>query len=353
MALKAIDFFCGIGGVTKGFLNMGIDVIAGVDIDIRCKETYEANNIRPNGTSSKFFAEDITNFDTKKISELLKPNDKLVLIGCAPCQPFTTITQNLKGRKKERGLLQCFSEIILKLKPEYLFLENVQGLNSPKNKIILDSFIESLHPHYNIEPRIVNAKNYGVPQSRKRMILFAKRDGKIDYPNITHGDKIGLKSVISLEKIISNLPKIKAGEQHAKLKNHVAGKLDKINLQRLKLQNKPGDGMEKWTIDLRLNSRKEGDYVGHKDVYARLRWNTPCGTLTTKFTSITNGRFAHPTQDRGLSILEGLIIQTFPKNYKMLFPAYTIQAKQIGNAVPVKLAEAFAKKVMEEEKMKF
>lgn len=353
MALKAIDFFCGIGGVTRGFLNKGIDVVAGIDIDISCKETYEKNNIRPNGTASKFLAEDITNFAIEKVKKLLSPDDTLVLIGCAPCQPFTRITQKLENREKERGLLQHFAEVILELKPIYLFLENVQGLNSPKNKEILNEFIEALKPHYILNPKVINAMNYGVPQSRRRMILFAKKDAEIDYPKQTHGNKEGLQKIITLDRVIADLPEIKAGEQHSELKTHISANLQEINLERIKLQTNPGDGMEKWTPDLYLHSRKNNDYVGHKDVYARLWWDRPSITLTTKFVSVSNGRFAHPTQNRGLSILEGLLIQTFPKDYQMLYPFVRGQAKQIGNAVPVKLAEAFAEKILEAENHKF
>jgi len=351
MGLKAIDFFCGIGGVTRGFLNRGIDVIAGIDNDINCKETYEANNIRPNGVPSKFLKEDISTLDIKKIKELIKPTDKLILIGCAPCQSFTGITKKLEGRKKERELLKCFSEIILKLHPEYIFLENVQGLKSPNNKKVLDSFIDSLRPFYDLKPQVINAMNYGVPQSRRRVILFAKRNGHVDYPTATHGKIKGQKELKSLYHAIGNLPPIMAASQHKELKTHVTSKLSELNLQRLKLQKNPGDGMEKWTRDLCLKSRKEGNYIGHRDVYARLYWYKPCGTLTTKFISISNGRFAHPSQNRGLSILEGLLIQTFPKNYKMLCPSLRAQAKQIGNAVPVKLAEAFATKIIQDSQL--
>src|SRR5688572_5766797 len=118
MALKAVDFFCGIGGVTRGFLNSGIDVVAGVDIDKTCKETYEANNIRPNGIPSRFICEDISDFDKTLLSNLYEGGDKLIVIGCAPCQPFTKITKNLEGRHKERNLLLNLSRIILDLKPE-------------------------------------------------------------------------------------------------------------------------------------------------------------------------------------------------------------------------------------------
>jgi DNA (cytosine-5)-methyltransferase 1 len=349
MALKAIDFFCGIGGVTRGFLNKGIDVIAGIDIDDNCRETYEANNIRVNGESSKFFTADITNFDVNLLRDLYAKDDKLIVIGCAPCQPFTKITKNLLGREKERGLLQCFSDTIQKLNPEYIFLENVQGLNSPDNKVVLDSFIQSLAPKYILTPKVIDASHFGVPQGRKRMILFAKKNGKIDYPTRTHGAGKGLKPIVTLENAIRKLPPISAGERHATLSTHVCNRLELISIQRLKHQKKPGDGMEKWPNNLQLPSRKDKQYSGHKDVYARLWWDRPCSTLTTKFCSISNGRFVHPEQNRGLSILEGLLIQTFPKNFKMLSPLIAKQARQIGNAVPVKLAEAFANKILEEE----
>ena len=346
MALKAIDFFAGIGGVTHGFLNAGIDVIAGIDIDETCKKTYETNNIRTNGCSSKFLCEDITKIDIKKIQQQITSKDSLVLIGCAPCQPFTKITKKLDGRINERGLLRSFAEVISKLKPEYLFLENVQGLNSPKNKEILIEFLDSLKPHYNLVPKIVNALNYGVPQSRRRIIMFGKRDSFIEFPKPTHGFDGGKKEPLTLYKAIGSLPEIKAGEKHSKMKTHSCAKLNPINLKRLTFQKAPGDVMDKWPEELQLKSRKIKEYKGHKDVYARLWWDKPSVTLTTKFVSVSNGRFAHPKQNRGLSILEGLLIQSFPKNYKLLSPFLRTQSKQIGNAVPVKLAEAFAKKIL-------
>lgn len=348
--LKAIDFFAGIGGVTRGFLNAGIDVIAGIDIDETCKSTYETNNIRPNGFCSEFICEDITKINVTSIQKLVSPRDKLVVIGCAPCQPFTKITKNLNSRTKERGLLQSFAEIILKLKPEYLFLENVQGLNSPKNKEVLKDFLDALRPDYELIPQIVNSINFGIPQSRKRIIMFGKRNSYIEFPKPTHGFDGKKKKPLTLYQAIGSLPEINAGEQHPKLKTHVCAKLDVVNIKRLSFQKKPGDIMDKWPSDLQLKSRKLKDYKGHRDVYGRLWWDKPSVTLTTKFVSISNGRFAHPEQNRGLSILEGLLLQSFPKNYKMLSPFLRQQSKQIGNAVPVKLAEAFAKKITEDFK---
>lgn len=347
MALKAIDFFCGIGGVTRGFLNKGIDVFAGIDIDESCKETYEANNVRSNGNPSRFLCEDITTFDKSKLAGFYSLDDKLIVIGCAPCQPFTYITKNLDGRHKERNLLLNFSRIILDLKPEYIFLENVEGLSSPKNKKILFFFINSLKPFYNLRPEVVDAANYGVPQLRKRMILFGKRNGYMSYPPETHG---GRKSpLVTVQEAIGHLPPIAAGERHSVLAGHVSQTLTPIGIERLKNQDTPGDGMEKWPTELQISSRKDKGYTGHKDVYARLWWDRPSGTLTTKFTSISNGRFAHPLQNRGLSLLEGLLIQTFPENYQLCSPYLRTNAKHIGNAVPVKLAEMFAQQILDSE----
>jgi len=349
MSLKAIDFFCGIGGVTRGFLNKGIDVVAGIDIDINCKETYESNNIRTNGMASKFFAEDITEFDLNQLLSLFNKEDKLIVIGCAPCQPFTKITKNLDGRAKERGLLQSFAEIIIKLKPEYIFLENVQGLNAPRNKEILQSFVNALKPSYNLNAKVVNASHYGVPQARKRIILFGKRNASISYPLPTYGLKKNLNPLKTVKDVIGDLPEIKAGEQHSKFTTHICCSLIEKSIERLKYQAKPGDGMRNWPLNLQLPSRVNKQYKGHNDVYSRLWWDRPSSTLTTKFLSISNGRFAHPEQDRGLSILEGLLLQTFPENFKMHSSALRTQARQIGNAVPVKLAEAFAEHILKEE----
>ena len=348
MALKAVDFFCGIGGATRGFLKAGIDVVAGIDVDITCKETYESNNKRVTGEPVKFFTEDITQFDSSRIKRFLNKDDKLIIIGCAPCQPFTHITPKLDGRKKERYLLHVFADIIKDLTPEYIFIENIHGLNSPNNKEILEDFLYSLKPEFNLVHKIVNASHYGIPQSRKRVIIFGKRYGDIEFPINTHGD--GLKKIVTLRDVIASLPKIKAGEQHNYYKEHVCAKLNAINLERLKYQKNPGDGMDKWPKVLHLPSRKEREYKGHNDVYSRLWWDRLCSTLTTKFVSISNGRFAHPEQNRGLSILEGLIIQTFGKTFVMNNRNLRVKSIQIGNAVPVKLAKVFAKKILDFEK---
>lgn len=348
--IKAVDFFCGIGGVTRGFLNAGIDVIGGIDIDGSCKETYQQNNIRPNGEKVEFFNENIADFNASKIRNKLKDGEKLILIGCAPCQPFTTITDTSESRKEERLLLDIFANKVIELDPEYIFVENVSSLKSDfnQNNKVLKSFLDKLSANnFILTSKVQNAANYGVPQNRKRLIIFGKKKSHISHPEPTHGENTN-NEVKTLEKVIGKLPSIEAGSSHPELKEHLAAKLTKRSLKRLEFQKQPGDGMETWPKELMIPSRRERDYSGHKDVYSRLWWDKPSSTLTTKFFSISNGRFGHPEQNRALSILEGLLIQSFPADYKLFDKRITAKAKQVGNAVPVKLAEVYAQKIIDD-----
>lgn len=232
------------------------------------------------------------------------------------------------------------------MNPDYLFIENVEGLKSDKNIEVLNDFIEELKPQYQISINVVNAANYGIPQNRKRLILFGKKNGLIDFPSITHGKNLKpFKTVFDTIKI---LPPIKAGEKSKFNNEHHSANLKEISFRRLKYQTKPGDGMEKWPIELQLPSRVDKGHQGHKDVYSRMFWNKPSPTLTTKFSSISNGRFAHPIQDRAISILEGLLLQTFPLEYQLFNDSVGLKSRQVGNAVPVRLAEVFAEKIIED-----
>lgn len=355
--IKAIDFFCGIGGVTAGFLDAGIDVVAGIDKDPDCKITYEHNHKRLNSVEPVPYLEhDISDpeFCLSRNDFDINENDILVAIGCAPCQPFTGITDVSDKRKNERSLLSIFAEKVRNLNPDYIFVENVSGLKSKKNgnSEVLNSFISDLRCQgYILNTKVVNAAHYGVPQNRKRLIIFGKKGEKIDFPKETHSSNNDKKRpLVTLRNVIQDLPPIDAGVKHEEIPNHVSAKLIDKSIERLSYQVNPGDGMDTWPEHLQLPSRKKS-YTGHNDVYARLSWNKPCSTLTTKFCSVSNGRFAHPEQNRALTIREGLRIQTFDsekRNFVLIDDRVSIMSRQIGNAVPVKLAEAFASKIMED-----
>ena len=186
-------------------------------------------------------------------------------------------------------------------------------------------------------PKIVYAEEYGVPQKRRRLILIASKIREIDFPIPTHGSQ-NKKPFVTVREAIGFLPKLKAGGESKKILNHKSAKLSDINLARIK-NIKEGQSIVNCTGALSLKCHEK--HKGHADVYGRLKWDEPSITLTTKCTSLSNGRFGHPEQNRALTPREAACIQTFPIDFEFKGSGLTSWGKQVGNAVPVKLAEAF------------
>lgn len=340
--IKAVDFFCGVGGVTKGLLNAGIDVICGIDNDPEAKKSFEENNIRPRGKSIEFIENDINKLEFKDLAKRLKKkrNDKFLFIGCAPCQPFTNINTIKKKRKKEKNYLLRFAEFIEFFKPDYVFVENVPGITAKKYGGKLNLFKKRLiHLGYAILDKNVNTKHYGIPQNRNRRILIASRKGEISFPEETHGK--GKEEYITIFDVFNNnnLKHLKAGESDPTDLLHRAANLSPENLWRIKHTLKDGGGREIWMKrkPVKCFLRHKNSY---KDVYNRMFWRKPSPTVTTRFNSLSNGRFGHPEEDRAISLREGALLQTFPDDYKFYGSMQTI-TKHIGNAVPVELARIF------------
>ena len=340
--IVAVDFFCGAGGVTKGLLNAGIDVICGIDNDPKIRSTYERNNIRPNRKNVEFIKSDINELSYESLKKTIQKEryDKLIFVGCAPCQPFTNINTIKEKRKEEMNYLLRFADFIDFFKPSFLFVENVPGITAEKYGGILDKFkkrIEKLGYHY-VDDNI-NAKKYGIPQNRNRRILIATLEGSISFPEQTHGK--GKSDYISISKVLEkyNLKPLKAGEMDPNDQLHRAANLNKDNLWRIKNTPKDGGGREIW-----MKSKPISCFLKHinsyKDVYNRMYWNKPSPTITTRFNSLSNGRFGHPVEDRAISLREGALFQTFPIDYKFYGNMSDI-AKYIGNAVPIELAKIF------------
>jgi len=214
-------------------------------------------------------------------------------------------------------------------------MENVAGLPKlePGN---LKYFTDILDEEgFSWDTKIVNALNYGVPQNRKRFVLLASKENEVKIPK---GDYDGIsKSYKTVEDTIKELPLLSAGEEHPNIPNHKsAGIRTKENRQRVKYQNRL-----EWPLELWLECHKKTS--GHTDAYGKMYWNKPAPTLTTKFFSISNGRYGHPSQERAISLKEGALLQSFPKNYIFYGNSTQTIARQIGNAVPPKMAEEFGK----------
>jgi DNA (cytosine-5)-methyltransferase 1 len=334
--ITAIDFFCGAGGLTRGFLDSGINVILGIDNRESCRKTYEENN-----PSARFICSDIRKLSFSQLAKEINgiSYNQLVFAACAPCQPFSkqrTVAKDIH----QRTLLSCFTKFVQKFRPGFVLVENVPGITRVKGNSAYKRFISTLRRlGYYYDSADVDAKYYGVPQTRRRHIVLASRLTKIIIPEPTHGP-----SHIPYETVktaISHFPQINAGETHPTIPNHRASSLSSANLKRLRHTPKNGGSRKNWPQNLVLQCHKK-KYKGHTDVYGRMWWDRPAPALTCKCHSLSNGRYGHPDQDRAISLREAAALQSFPDNYKFYGNSKGEIGEQIGNAVPVRLAREMA-----------
>lgn len=338
--MKAFDFFCGVGGLTRGLLNAGVEVVAGFDDDERCKSTYEKNN-----QGASFFKKDIREIKLKDVNKIvnLSSYDDVLFAGCAPCQPFSSQNKGTK-RKIDVTLLNEFGRLVAAAKPGYVLIENVPGIARVKGYSTFRRFLKLLVDNkYLYTFGTLNAKNFGVAQNRRRLVLLASRISEVTLPDVVYSDT--LLPFRTVRNSISHFPLINSGESHPDVLNHVAASISELNLKRLKRTPHNGGDRRSWPKQLQLKCHK-GKYKGHTDVYGRMSWDNPAPTLTTKCISISNGRYGHPEQDRAITLREAAALQSFPDEYEF-FGAKTHIAIQIGNAVPVKLAEYLGKHILQ------
>lgn len=333
--IVAVDLFCGAGGLTRGLKDSGIKVIKGYDFDEKASFTYEKNN-----RGAKFFFEDIFKVKGKELLEdINRKNNFFLLAGCAPCQPFSLINQSREEKNKRQNLLLSFGRLIEETNPDFILMENVPGLLHGRGKKILRKFLKTLEKEkYFYDYKILNAMEYGVPQRRKRFILIASKFSQVKIPESTHGTTKNKNPFISVEKILKKYPFLKAGHKDNSIQNHEARNLSKLNIERLKLIKKNGGSRKELPRKFILKCHLK--HKGHGDVYGRMSFEKVSPTLTCKCTSISNGRFGHPTQNRGISVREAAAIQTFRDNY-IFYGNMTENTKWVGNAVPVRFAKVF------------
>lgn len=339
MNINVIDFFCGCGGTSAGLRKSGMNVIAGIDIDAQAIKTYQYNFPKAKGIVA-----DITKMGFDELSEIIKEkskkNDQLLFAACAPCQPFSK-QNRFKSNSDERiSLLDEFHGFVKRFSPDYIILENVPGMQKVTEGPFTKFTKLLTNLKYQFRTDVKNAMDYGVPQSRKRLVLIASRHGVIELPEETHGkDKIPYKTV---EEAIKKYPSLQSGEQNVDFPNHQCARLSPLLLRRISVLKEGGDRRD-WTDDLKL--RCHNGHSGHTDVYGRLSWDKPSITLTTKCISLSNGRFGHPEQNRALSVREAAALQTFDDDFRF-FGSLGETAKQVGNAVPVDFALALGKQVI-------
>ncbi|EGD38271.1 DNA cytosine methyltransferase [Streptococcus sanguinis] len=341
--IVAIDLFSGAGGTTSGLKKSGINVQVAIEIDPVAVKTYKLNN-----PEVYVIDRDIKLVSGDEIKQHLKigSDDKVMLVACPPCQGFSTIGTNNENDERNQLVFQ-FLRLINELNPDFLLMENVVGMIRAKNKNIFKSFLTSINNAYSVNYDIVNTADYGVPQLRKRLVLHGIKKELLDQttltlnlPPKTHSNipELNLLPWVNAD-VIMDLPPINGGEEFIGegIYNHVANKLSDLNIERIIHIRNNGGNRSSLPESLVLNCHK--NISGHKDVYGILDITKPSITITGGCMTYSKGRFGHPTQNRALSAREAARLQSFDDDY--IFVGNRGQlAKQIGNAVPVKLAQA-------------
>jgi len=341
----AVDLFCGAGGLTLGLKRAGFRVVLGVEVDGEIARTYKANH-----PDVKLLVKDVREVSGKEIMETtgLKAID--LVAGCPPCQGFSKLTDKYHRADPRNDLLLEMVRLVEEISPRMVMIENVAGL-ATRGKWILRDCVERLERiGYSVNAKVLQMADYGVPQSRRRLVLLAGRGFEIPLPKRTHcrgGDeKRKLKPWTTLADAIEKSDEpvrlsaaLKQGGPQ-KFNWHVVRDLEKISLDRLESLEQ-GNGRSSLPLGLRPTCHKDGD-VGFGNVYGRMSWGQVSPTITSGCTSPCKGRFGHPSELRTISVREAALIQTFPKRYKLDTEFMKTACILVGNALPPKFAHKAA-----------
>ena len=339
-SIEVVDLFCGIGGLSYGMKSKGLKIKAGFDLDWTCLYAYEVNN------EAAFISKDIRTVQKEDIISFYSKKSIKVLAGCAPCQPFSSYAFKNKNKDpKKYNLLYEFGRLVKDIQPDIVTMENVPAIASFKLQSVLGDFIRTLELEgYYVSYQVVYCPDYGIPQTRKRLVLLASKLGEIELIPPTHGKD----NYVTVRDVISNLPPLQAGEECPTDKLHRCRALSALNMRRMEATPYGGSWRD-WPEELLLNCHKKEGGKSFGSVYGRMIWEEPAPTMTTLCTGIGNGRFGHPVQNRAISAREAALFQTFPTTYKF-FPneqeVYLTKASRyIGNAVPPRLGEVIAESI--------
>jgi DNA (cytosine-5)-methyltransferase 1 len=335
--ISCVDLFCGAGGLTHGFILEGLPVVAGIDLDPACRFPYESNNRK-----ARFVQRDIGEVTVDELDALFGDADLTILAGCAPCQPFSTYAQRyeLDGKDGKWGLLYQFARLAKGSMPDVITMENVPTV--AKHEVFHD-FVDTLAQlGYEVWFDVVDSSRYGVPQTRRRMVLLASKHGRVEMIPPTH------QKPKTVRQAIARLRPLRAGESAPRDKLHVTSTLSKTNLKRIQ-SSKPGGTWRDWPYRLVADCHRVKSGRTYPGVYGRMEWDKPAPTMTTQCYGFGNGRFGHPEQDRAISLREAAILQSFPRDYVFISPEvgvnFTLLGRLIGNAVPPDLGRAIARSI--------
>jgi DNA (cytosine-5)-methyltransferase 1 len=345
MTFTACDLFSGGGGLTVGLKAAGFKVCSAVEIEHHAHKTYKANHPRV-----RTYNDDIRRVPTSQL--LQDAGGSLALVaGCPPCQGFTSLTSKYRREDPRNRLIEEMQRIVVEARPRAVMMENVPGL-AGKGADKFDAFVSSLEAAgYIVDWRVLQVADFGTPQYRRRLVLFAGLGFKIGIPEPTHSKTgaDGKKPWRKISEVISNLGEAdvfdpKTTPQKARLRQwHVVRRMSDENKERLRWA-KPGGSWRDIPEEHRVPCHR-GKYRGFSNVYGRMAWSQTAPTMTGGCTTLSKGRFGHPSQLRTISVREAALLQEFPDDYWIATPHMDKACDIIGNALPCGFATAMAKHV--------
>lgn len=339
LQVSAIDLFCGAGGLSFGLRDAGIKISAGFDVDPRCQYPFMANICSP------FIEQDVRSITPDQLASVWDHQQIRLLAGCAPCQPFSSYRRGADTSKDENwSLLESFGSLVIDTLPELVTMENVTRI---QHHAVFGSFVALLLKHdYFVSYKSCYGPRFGLPQSRRRLVLLASRFGPINVPtgNWEPGE------YVTVRKAIGKLPSLRNGEADSGDRLHTCRLLEPINLRRMQA-SRPGGTWHDWPAELRAPCHVRSSGASFRSVYARMEWDKPAPTITTQAHNFGTGRFGHPEQERAISLREAAILQGFPEDYRFVRPEdpveFTPLGRLIGNAVPPPMGTAIGSAIIQ------
>lgn len=343
--LTVVDLFCGCGGGSMGFHQAGFRTVGAVEIDTDAAEAFEHNvGVKPIVKDIR----DVTGAAIMRAAKLER-GQLTLLFGCPPCQSFTVLRRGAKPTDYDgprRELIFEYLRLVRELHPRHIAFENVPGLVEGRWKPYFKTFQDVLSDlGYKFVHRVVDAAEYGVPQRRRRVLVIGSRVTEAALPPPTHseaGDPANdIAPFVTVRQTIADLRELVSGEADPTDKFHRARTHSDLAIERL--QHVPeGGGRANLPPHLVLKCHKDHD--GHYDIYGRMWWDRVAPTLTSGCTNVTRGRFAHPEQDRAITLREAMLLQTFTPDAEVR-GGVEHSALQIGNAIPSLLARRIAETI--------
>ncbi len=339
--ISAVDLFCGAGGLTHGLIKAGIRVEAGIDIDEQAAYAFRTNN-----PGVEFLRWDIARKNYPSIAKLFRPGAIRLLAGCAPCQPFSKLTNGTESHEAW-DLLDHFGRLVRGILPELVTMENVPEL-AERGEEVFRRFLSSLRLcGYKTDWKAIRCEEHGIPQSRRRLVLLASRIGEIHIPDGRYCSPSRWRTV---RHAIAGLPPLASGQEDPDDPLHVAARLAPINLRRIRTTPHNGGTWKTWPKKLLLPCHQRNTGKSYGSIYGRMWWDKPGPTMTTLCTGLGNGRFGHPDQDRSITLREAALLQSFPRSYEFWPRDQKLNRKavgrMIGNAVPPKLAKVLGEALL-------